>query len=64
MAECEALRARVRKARDAVREAKNDLRNFGPEAPALVGSMPDLAMLVSEIDQFRREVLSRRPDIL
>ncbi len=63
MSEGEALRARVRAARDAVRQAKDDLRKFGPEAPALVTSLADIATLVVEIDQFKREVLARTPDI-
>jgi outer membrane protein TolC len=64
MAEGEALRAQVRAAREAVRQAKDNLRRFGPEEPALVSSVPDLAMLVAEIDQFKREVLARKPDIM
>jgi len=64
MAEGELLRAQVRAAREAVREAKDNLRKFGPEAPALVSSVADIATLVAEIDQFKREVLARRPDIV
>ena len=64
MAEGETLRAQVRAARDAVREAKDNLRKFGPEAPALVGSVADIATLVAEIDQFKREVMARRPNIV
>jgi hypothetical protein len=64
MAEGEALRARMRVARDAIREAKADLRKFNPTAPALVGSIPDIATLMGEIDQFKREVLARKPDIV
>jgi len=64
MSEGEDLRVRVRAAREAIRVAKEDLRKLGPTSPAMVSSAPDLAMLVSEIDQFKREVISRRPDIL
>ena len=64
MVEGEALRTRVRAAREAIRQAKDDLRKFGPTSPALVSSVPDLAMLVAEIDQFKREVVSRKPDIV
>jgi len=64
MAEGDTLRARVRAARDAVREAKDVLRKFGPEAPALLGSLPDIATLVAEIDQFKREALARKPDLV
>lgn len=63
MPEGEALRVRMRAARDAVREAKNYLRKFGPEAGAVVGSLPDIATLIAEIDQFKREAVARRPDI-
>jgi len=54
----------MRVARDAIREAKADLRKFNPTAPALVGSIPDIATLMGEIDQFKREVLARKPDIV
>jgi len=64
MPEGEALRTRVRAAREAVRDAKENLRKFGPEAPALVGSVGDIATLMAEIDQFKQEVVARRPYIL
>jgi hypothetical protein len=64
MVECEALKARMRAAREAIKEAKDDLRKFGPESPALVGSISDIATLVAEIDQFKREVVAGRPDIV
>jgi len=54
----------MRAARDAIREAKDDVRKFGPVSPALVGSVPEIATLVAEIDQIKREVVARRPDIV
>ena len=64
MTDGEALKLCVRAARDAIREAKDNLRQFGPASPELVSSVPDLAILVAEIDQFKREVVSRKPDIV
>ena len=55
---------RSRAAREAIKQAKDDLRKWEPTSPALVSSLPDIAMLVAEIDQFKREVIARKPDIL
>jgi hypothetical protein len=63
MPEGEMMRARMRAAFEAVREAKNSLRKFGPEASAVLGSLPEIQTLMAEIEQFKREVVARRPDM-